>query len=378
MRCIRWSGMIVLLLVVFLIGCRGTDGGVAGSQEDQNQVQQQNAGSDDDGDNANLNPAPKPEPGPGPGPEPEPKPEPTPEPKPEPEPAPGPAPSPGPTPTPEPPPDTDTDSDGIGNAADTDDDADGIPDVHDKCPLVANPDNANSDGLNDGGDLCDVCPATINPPSTRACDPNLVAAKLCDAAGCALEVPGKIRLVITAGTLAKPTSISITGKPASFSGTGIVDLRRHDAFGGPMVILSSWILRPLGTTFTPCYKLDDPTTPELNEVADPASNTACVEGALWWTDADANGCVDTVLGADTCGDGSNQEISERLLAVYKDNEGYTCLCQTEYDPEDPENGGCSKFGEPNGNMCVKNLGGGIYDMADPAPANQFRFRIDKF
>ena len=52
----------------------------------------------------------------------------------------------------------DTDRDGIGNNADPDDDNDASGDVSDNCPLVSNPDQADSDG--DGiGDACDLTPA---------------------------------------------------------------------------------------------------------------------------------------------------------------------------------------------------------------------------
>ena len=42
-----------------------------------------------------------------------------------------------------------------GDACDGDDDEDGIPDAEDNCPLTPNSDQANSDGLDDGGDACD-------------------------------------------------------------------------------------------------------------------------------------------------------------------------------------------------------------------------------
>lgn len=49
----------------------------------------------------------------------------------------------------------DTDGDGLGDSCDTDDDNDGIVDTEDNCPLIANPEQTDAD--NDGiGDLCDT------------------------------------------------------------------------------------------------------------------------------------------------------------------------------------------------------------------------------
>ncbi|MDM8005821.1 MAG: thrombospondin type 3 repeat-containing protein [Phycisphaerae bacterium] len=71
----------------------------------------------------------------------------------------------------------DTDGDGPGDACDTDDDNDGIPDVTDKCPLVASPNNEDQD--DDGvGDICDNCPTTPNSDQTD-CDGDGIG-KACD------------------------------------------------------------------------------------------------------------------------------------------------------------------------------------------------------
>jgi Thrombospondin type 3 repeat/Bacterial Ig-like domain len=50
---------------------------------------------------------------------------------------------------------TDTDFDGFGDACDSDDDNDSILDVDDNCPFVANEDQLNTDGAEDGGNACD-------------------------------------------------------------------------------------------------------------------------------------------------------------------------------------------------------------------------------
>jgi hypothetical protein len=51
----------------------------------------------------------------------------------------------------------DLDGDGIGHHQDEDNDGDGFNDDVDNCPYVANPDQADSNGLNDGEGLGDVC-----------------------------------------------------------------------------------------------------------------------------------------------------------------------------------------------------------------------------
>jgi hypothetical protein len=51
----------------------------------------------------------------------------------------------------------DLDSDGIGHTEDDDNDGDGINDDIDNCPYVANAEQADSNGLNDGVDLGDAC-----------------------------------------------------------------------------------------------------------------------------------------------------------------------------------------------------------------------------
>jgi hypothetical protein len=85
----------------------------------------------------------------------------------------------------------DSDTDGIGDACDPDGDNDTTPDVTDNCPLVSNPDQADGDGDGDGDacddsdgdgvlDTSDNCPAVPNPDQTDsdtdglgdACDPD--------------------------------------------------------------------------------------------------------------------------------------------------------------------------------------------------------------
>ena len=69
----------------------------------------------------------------------------------------------------------DTDGDGIGNNADPDDDNDTVGDATDNCPLVANPDQADSNG-NGMGDACEPRVYTVSPcrvVDTRFADPLL-------------------------------------------------------------------------------------------------------------------------------------------------------------------------------------------------------------
>ncbi|KAK7010141.1 cartilage matrix protein [Biomphalaria glabrata] len=75
----------------------------------------------------------------------------------------------------------DADRDGIGNACDADMDNDGIPNSPDNCPLVANPEQKDTERDPDKrGDACDNCPTVPNPDQTDTdtdgmgdnCDPD--------------------------------------------------------------------------------------------------------------------------------------------------------------------------------------------------------------
>ena len=106
----------------------------------------------------------------------------------------------------------DTDGDRRANDVDDDDDNDGVPDIRDNCPLIANPDQTNTDRAGDGGDACDNdddndgrndmddnCPLIANPDQTNtdragdggdACDEdddNDGVGDEVEAAGCALK-----------------------------------------------------------------------------------------------------------------------------------------------------------------------------------------------
>jgi hypothetical protein len=58
---------------------------------------------------------------------------------------------------------SDTDGDGIGDNADLDDDNDGIADTSDNCPLVANPNQEDENGYQDGDGIGDACEILPNP-----------------------------------------------------------------------------------------------------------------------------------------------------------------------------------------------------------------------
>ena len=65
----------------------------------------------------------------------------------------------------------DSDGDGIGNACESDSDGDGWPDGIDNCPNTPNPKQINTDGLDDGGDACDLDDDEDGDPDTTDCEP---------------------------------------------------------------------------------------------------------------------------------------------------------------------------------------------------------------
>src|SRR5262249_54077454 len=129
-----------------------------------------------------------------------------------------------------------------------------------------------------GGDACDVCPAD----PTDTCLPQQTASTTVGSTGGVVGNPdGSVALIIPAGTLATPTSVSITGgMPTSQYGTGTAATR---------VRLAE--LDPSGVTFPP------PITAEFH-----------------WKDADANGIVDGTT------------IAESTLQVWRNGVAITGPC----------------------------------------------------
>ena len=87
-----------------------------------------------------------------------------------------------------------------------DSDGDGVPDAGDNCVTVANPDQSDIDssGL---GDVCDLCP----DDALDQCDPDRSAAVSIGEGGGTVATPdGSVALILPAGALGEPTSVSIT------------------------------------------------------------------------------------------------------------------------------------------------------------------------
>ncbi|MBI2346095.1 MAG: hypothetical protein HYV03_04275 [Deltaproteobacteria bacterium] len=238
-----------------------------------------------------------------------------------------------------------------------DSDGDGVPNATDNCRMDPNPDQLNSDSLDDGGDLCDPCPATINPPAEGACDPAMTAATLCGEEGCTLMIDGHVALRIPKQALSQPTTVSITQKPTNDQSKGTFRLGDFN----DLITISAWLFRPIGLTFAPCAK------------SDPSwDHSGCAEGRISWPDADKNGCVDGSVAIEgSCGERGHYELFELNLRVYKNDAPYTCHCISE---SKDDIGGCPDFPAPNGNMCSDSP----YNIWDPVLANTFIFVIDQF
>jgi hypothetical protein len=168
-----------------------------------------------------------------------------------------------------------------------DGDADGTFDGCDNCPADFNADQRNSD-TQDGGDLCDVCPAD----PLDQCEANASAAGTIDTGGGTLApLNGSASIVVPPGTLPGPTSISITGGLANSS---------YGLGAGSTISLTEF--QPEGVTFDPPVAvtfgwadLDDDGRVDGTGVAEKNlkifRNGAALFAARTCQDFDGNGCT---------------------------------------------------------------------------------------
>jgi Tol biopolymer transport system component len=148
-------------------------------------------------------------------------------------------------------------------SAGPDGDGDGVPNGCDNCPSTPNPDQRNSDclpsgagGCDDGGDLCDPCPARAPTTLPCKCDPLLSGAMTVGRTGGTLRLPAdgvppletlipgaEIVLTVPPGAVCRDTSFSITSRaggefsmrPLHFT-LGPID----GDFQQPVVVQLSW------------------------------------------------------------------------------------------------------------------------------------------
>ena len=157
----------------------------------------------------------------------------------------------------------DTDGDGIGNNADPDDDNDTVGDATDNCPLVANPDQADSNG-NGMGDACEPKVYTVSP--CRVVDTRFADPLLSDFSGDRLAPGETVSFYLTGNLIDGQGGAGDCGVPAEATG----------------VFVNVTAVRPLGAGaagFLTLYPYGEslPTASTINYKAD---TTAIANGVL--------------------------------------------------------------------------------------------------